>query len=323
MDDITVAFQCDDFTVHRLSDGVFAAIATTGGAAISNAGILDLGGRTAIYDTCMTPRAGQGLRAAALQLTGREPDLVINSHYHNDHIWGNQAFGPESLIVSTRRTLQLMQTAGRDEVKWANEVSASRLQDARQQYESARNETQRQDARLWTGYFGGLVAAMPGLSVRFPDLTFDERLSIHGSSQVAELISFDDCHTGSDTILLLRERGIAFMADLLFVHCHPYLEECDVSKLRLMLEEVSRIGVTVLVPGHGPVGTLQDVASNIDYIDLCCDVARRIVATGDTSAERIARELPHGQFANWGLLRFFTGNLESLCAKAAAKQPPS
>jgi hypothetical protein len=36
-------FYSDHFTVHELSDGVFAAIATDGGAAISNAGILDIG----------------------------------------------------------------------------------------------------------------------------------------------------------------------------------------------------------------------------------------------------------------------------------------
>src|SRR5512142_3305829 len=121
-------FHSDHFTTYQVSDGVFAAIATTGGAAISNAGIVDLGGRTLVFDTFMTPEAALDLRRAALGLTGREADLVVNSHYHNDHIWGNQVFDPGILIASTSQTLKLMQTAGREEIRWANEVSAGRLQ---------------------------------------------------------------------------------------------------------------------------------------------------------------------------------------------------
>ncbi len=183
-----VPFPSDHFTVHRLSDGVFALVARDGGAAISNAGILDLGGRTLVYDTFMTPQAAHDLRSAAQQLTGREPDIVVNSHYHNDHIWGNQVFGPATLIVSTSETFELMHTAGRDELKWANEVSAKGLEDARRQHQAAADEAQQQDALMWMGYFGGLVDAMPTLAIRFPDITFDRRLSIHGSSGTADLI---------------------------------------------------------------------------------------------------------------------------------------
>src|SRR5512143_1947328 len=131
----TIPFPSDHFSLHQLTDGVYAAIATDGGAAISNAGIVDLGGRTLVYDTFMTPQAGRDLRLAATQLTGREPELVVNSHYHNDHIWGNQAFGPATLFVSSAQTLKLMHTSGVEELQWAREVSARRLAEARAQSE--------------------------------------------------------------------------------------------------------------------------------------------------------------------------------------------
>jgi len=34
----------------------------------------------------MTSQAAQDLRTVAQELTGRDPDFIINSHYHNDHI---------------------------------------------------------------------------------------------------------------------------------------------------------------------------------------------------------------------------------------------
>src|SRR5450830_703053 len=106
------------FVFEQLADGVFAAIERDGGWAISNAGIVDLGGLTVVYDTSLTPRAAQDLRRFAEEVTGRAPDIVVNSHYHNDHIWGNQVFAPEAQIVSSARTRKLIATAGMEELQW-------------------------------------------------------------------------------------------------------------------------------------------------------------------------------------------------------------
>ncbi len=78
--------QSKHFTLHSLTEGVVAAIASDRGAAIGNAGLIDLGGQVLLFDTFMTPQAALDLRRAAEELFGRAPNLVVNSHYHNDHI---------------------------------------------------------------------------------------------------------------------------------------------------------------------------------------------------------------------------------------------
>ena len=316
-------FSSPHFTLHELGEGVFAAIAIDGGSAISNAGIIDLGERTLVFDTFMTPEAGADLRAAARQVTGREPALVVNSHYHNDHIWGNQAFSPQTLFISTARTLELMQTAGRDEIEWAQDIGPDGLGRSRQHYESAADEFTRRDALMWTGYYGGLVQALSTLSVRFPDVTFNGRLSINGSARSVELIPFANSHTAEDLIMHLPDSGIVFMADLLFVGCHPYLDEAEIPALRNTLAEISSWGAPTLVPGHGPLGAQPDIVSNLDYISMCTDAAMHLIATGDTSEERIAGVVPPEPFAHWGLSRFFAANLESLCARFTAEKQAS
>ncbi len=89
------------FFSQALTDQVYAALAQDGGAAISNAGVIDLGGLTVIFDTFLTLQAARDLRSFAEKATGRSPQIVINSHFHNDHIWGNQVFLPEAQFVST------------------------------------------------------------------------------------------------------------------------------------------------------------------------------------------------------------------------------
>ena len=74
------------FRLQQLAEGVYAVIHIDGGAAIGNAGIVDLGGRTLIYDALFTPQAAEDLRTAAEAVLRRPIDAVINSHWHNDHI---------------------------------------------------------------------------------------------------------------------------------------------------------------------------------------------------------------------------------------------
>ena len=75
----------EHFKLDRIAEGVYVAIAIEGGLARCNAGIVDLGDQTLLFDTFMTPQAAQDLRAAAEGLTGRPVTYVINSHAHSDH----------------------------------------------------------------------------------------------------------------------------------------------------------------------------------------------------------------------------------------------
>ena len=85
---MTDLLPSNHFTLQPLAENVFAAVAKDGGAAICNAGLVDLGGQILVYDTFLTPQAAQDLRDSAVKYFGRTPQLVIYSHFHNDHIWG-------------------------------------------------------------------------------------------------------------------------------------------------------------------------------------------------------------------------------------------
>src|SRR5208282_2723553 len=90
------------FQLESLAPGVHAAIATQTGYGLCNAGIVDLGGRTVVFDSMLTPVAGADLARVAERCTGQKPTWVVNSHWHGDHIWGNSAF-VDAHVVSSRR----------------------------------------------------------------------------------------------------------------------------------------------------------------------------------------------------------------------------
>ena len=57
--------QSEHFTYHELAEGVWAAIVIPTGLAASNSGIVDLGDRTLVFDTTLSPASAADLRSAA------------------------------------------------------------------------------------------------------------------------------------------------------------------------------------------------------------------------------------------------------------------
>ena len=66
------------YTIDRAGDGIYAVIAKAGGAAVGNAGLVDLGDTTLVIDTTLTPSAAEDLRADAGKLTGRLTGPVVD-----------------------------------------------------------------------------------------------------------------------------------------------------------------------------------------------------------------------------------------------------
>ena len=95
------------FRIHVVADGAYAGIAHPEGWAVGNAGIIDLGDHTIVFDTFASHLAAADLKGVADTITGRPVDYVLNSHAHRDQVKGNQVFA-DAAIVATRRTCELM-----------------------------------------------------------------------------------------------------------------------------------------------------------------------------------------------------------------------
>jgi cyclase len=303
------------FVLQPLSAGAFAAIAETGGSAICNSGLIDLGGQLIIFDTFLTPQAALDLRRSAMELYGRPPQIVINSHSHNDHIWGNQVFAADAQIISSVRTRELIATDGMEEFQWNSAHAAEQLEYYRNQYQSTTDEQEKRDSFLWMGDYGGVVEALPNLTVWLPGITFTSSLKICGKNLTAELITFEGAHSGSDTILHLAQAGIVFMGDLLFVNFHPYLADGDPHLLLKALREISLLDAVYFVPGHGPVGSITDLKLMMEYLEHCNETAHTLLETGNANEDGIKElKIPH-EFENWQMSQFYRTNIKFICKR--------
>lgn len=303
------------FDLEEVAKGVYAAIGTAGGAANSNAGIVDLGDQTLVFDTFQTPQAAQDLKDGAEALTGRPVSYVVISHHHADHWCGNQVFDPQVPILSSRITREEMPPSS----GWLQELQTDpallekEIQGTRERLESETDPRWRDSLELSIRRMGFLQQALPTMEFRYPNLTFEKCLAFEGTRRRAELHVVEPGHTDSDAYLLLPEEGVLFMGDLGFFGSQPFMVFCDPAAWRAWLKEAEGFDVETFVPGHGPLGTVADLRLKGQYIALVEDLVAQAVQEGLTLEETLAQPLSE-PFDTWlaGGMARWEANVQAL-----------
>jgi cyclase len=288
------------FDVQTLADGVYAAIARDDGTAFSNAGIVDLGDKTLVFDAFETPQAAQGLARAVERLTGRPATYVINSHFHPDHWLGNQAFADRAIFIATHETREQMFGVAEEIRGYAEQPSRLEeiLASNRAELEATTDERRRATLNLMLRRMQYAATILPSLRFRFPDQTFEHKLAFHGSKRSAELITQGGGHTSSDAYLVLPGDGVLFMGDLGFFQREPYMTHCEPLAWLAQLEEMEQSDIAAFVPGHGPVGTKADLAEQKQYMLVLQALVAHVLQSGGSLEEALQEPLPH-PFDTW------------------------
>lgn len=294
------------FKLHQLAEGVFAAIARVGSPAFSNAGLIDTGSHTLVFDTFNTPSPAEDLRRAAELLTGRSADFVIVSHAHSDHWMGNQVFVEHASILTTPENQSAMIEWGEylKELKRNPDEFEAQIRQIEKHWSETQNKPLREHL-AWTRVieryeYDQLRIIRPQL----PDQTFAGKLIFHGPDRQVKVYSTGAGHTVSDVVLALPDESIAFIGDLGFFQTHPYLGSSTPEKWIKTLDELAASEINTFVPGHGPLGTREDLLALKEYILALQALVAEVVARGGSEAEALAQPMP--KFSeNWaGFGRF-------------------
>jgi len=285
-------FESSFFRIEPVAEGVCAAIVTDEALALGNAGIVSLGSETLIFDTFLTPRAAQDLRAAAEHLTHQPIGWVVNSHWHGDHVLGNQVFAPPATIISTPKTRQLIAKGVTGQIETAQQQLPGQIRTIREQAESESDPVKRQAMLQHAAGLEGQLEVLQTLELTLPQLTFDSQLDLHGSQRTATLLTYGEGHTESDAFLWLPDEGIVFAGDLVVIEGHPWMGHGNPDHWTGILDRMASLGVRAVVPGHGPVGSVEAIQPVQRYLRDVEQLVRDAVQAGKSKAEVQALKIP-------------------------------
>ena len=288
----------DHFTLHEVAPGVYAALARPGSAAICNSTIVDLGDRTLVVDTFQTLSAADDLLAAARDLTGRSAALVVNTHWHGDHVGGNPVFqGAE--ILATPRTVELVAEHQSPDVEtYTEEIDELlRFADERLSDPAIGDDERALMERSKLVAETALVDA-PRWRLTLPTAMEGDLLEVVGSARTAEVLTFGGGHTESDAFVHLPADRLIVAGDLLFIDVHPRIQDGDPAAWAAILDRIAALGPIRVVPGHGPLGGPNHLVGFAEYLRQVADlVADTAAHPGSDPAQR--HPVPEGS-ETWG-----------------------
>jgi glyoxylase-like metal-dependent hydrolase (beta-lactamase superfamily II) len=164
------------------------------------------------------------------------------------------------------------------------------------------------------------LAEMHGrLRVIVPQVGLEGRTILEGSVHSADLIGFGQAHAGGDSVLHLPFEGIVFAGDIVFVGTHPFIGHAEPQALLDALQAIERMRPKVIVPGHGPLGGIEDLHAMESYVHDLTDLARELIATRRDNAAGIGETKVLERYAGWGQPAFFYANLRTLVSRLSGR----
>jgi len=251
--------------IERISDRVLVARCPVG----SNVTAIDTRRGIVIVDTHLSPGLMRAMRSKIESVFGRSKfSFVINTHGHWDHCSGNQVF-PEATIIGHANCPDFMRYNRPDlfGTMWWQESLISR---DREELESKEDPEEAAGLRARIRTREQILSDLKDDYVSTPPtVTFRDRYTLDLGDVSAQLIYCGPAHTITDIFVYLPEERIVITGD---VFSSPNIFSFAVSPLvdvPALLEAVDSVlgqGVDIVVPGHGPLMSGEDLRGLRDLL---------------------------------------------------------
>lgn len=240
------------YTINQLAPGVFTLTwaLTPGSPAIGNSTFIVGDHDVVVVDTGLSRSGGEAILGGLRQVSDKPVSVVINTHWHGDHIFGNQVFRsafPAARFVAHSATRDGIIT-GEVEYREANRpktqarIGQLKAKPALTDEETRELSRAQMQMDAWQGDYV------------LPDLLVDERLTIMQGARRIDLLHLGHANTKGDLVIHLPAERIAISGDMAITPV-PFAFFSSPRDWIQTLNRLAAIDAVTMVPGHGPPQT--------------------------------------------------------------------
>jgi glyoxylase-like metal-dependent hydrolase (beta-lactamase superfamily II) len=246
--------------VTRLAEGVYA-IEHEGHNdpnASGNTTVIIGDRQVLVVDTGFLPSAATEDIAQIKQWTDKPVSFVVNTHFHNDHNFGNRVYlnsWPGVTIIAQTETKKEMDLFGpgsamrmeRGIGRLRTMLETGKTPDGR-----ALTDDERAQVKAALADRDRVVAEMKKVTFQSATLTFEQELTVDLGNREVQIKFLGRGNTGGDAVVYLPKERIVVAGDLVVLPV-PYIYDGYPSEWVGTLEHLGRLDADAIVPGHGPV----------------------------------------------------------------------
>ncbi len=245
-------YDGDAFTFHKVREGVYLAVPTGNLTAVGNASVVINDDDVLIVDSHTSPAGAWALLHELQRITAKPVRYVVNTHFHVDHVHGNQVYPKDVQIISHEFTREMIAT-GRswsghayDQVVGSVPSQISKLE---RQLEATTDPGDRTDLLRQLRIRKNFLAATKAVVPTPPNVTLRDRMTLYRGRREIQLLFLGRGHTAGDVVVYLPKERVLMTGDLL-LKTVPYMHDCYPLDWIATLERLKQLDFDVILGGH-------------------------------------------------------------------------
>ncbi len=239
---------------EKVLDGIYYATASGTMTVGSNSPIILTDTEAIVIDSEITPAAARALVADLKAITDKPVRYVIDSHYHYDHAFGNQVFGPEVQIIGHDNTRKRLLGNTMAEYTYLSSVEPvpARVEALRQRIAEEKDPAQKTLLERQVANSLAYLEQVKEIKVTPPTVTLDRKMTLFRGGREIQILFFGRGHTDTDVVVFLPKEKIVCTGDLM-ESVISYMGDAYLTEWPATLDRLMALDFDTVMPGHGVV----------------------------------------------------------------------
>ncbi len=277
---------------EKIADGIYYATASGTMQVGANSPVFVTDTEALVIDSGTSPAAGRALVQDVKALTDKPVKYVIDSHFHYDHLFGNQVFGPDVQIIGHDHTRTRLEANTLEQYTFLTSVRPVPERVAALRQRIAQETDPQQKATLERQVQNSLayVEQVKEVKQTPPNVTFDNTMTLHRGGRELRLMYLGRGHTDTDVVTFLPRERIVATGDLM-ESVLSYMGDSYPEEWIATLEKLKALDFDTVLPGHGvPFKGKERITAFQDYLrDLIAqtNALKRQGLSADDAAKKV------------------------------------
>jgi cyclase len=238
---------------EKIVEGVYYVTSTGSMSVGSNSVVIVNDDDALLIDPGESPATARAFLEEIKSVTNKPVKYVIDSHYHFDHVHGQQIFGPDVTIIGHDRTYDMLAGNPLKGQAYATQAAPDLLQQRLNDLKAQPLPEDPQQRAAQQRQIAVLELRIPQekeIKPTPPTTTFSTRMTLHRGNREIQIYYLGRSHTDTDIVVLLPKERIAATGDMMESQL-SYTPDGWVGEWPETLEKLAALDFDTVLPGHG------------------------------------------------------------------------